>query len=103
MSKRAVIRCVIVSLVIALVVPLFTFEVLATIGPDGMPSRSVSLDPSGPLPEVRQLYGIEKYRYMFSTGWIWLPFLKRSALYFLIAFAASLGVSAWNAKQGRDA
>ena len=105
MSSQTVVRCLVVSLVIALVAPLFLFDVVAFIGPDGAPMSSVGVDPftTNQLPETRQLFGIEKYRYMFGAGWLWVPYLKTSAINFLIAFVASLGVSIWNAWQRRDA
>ena len=104
MNRRVFVRCIVVSLAIALVVPALTFEVGAPIGPDGTPISPVGLTPSTvPFPEFRQLFGLEKYRYMFTAGpWLWWLYFKHSIIYFLIALAASLGVSIWNAKQ-RDA
>lgn len=104
MNTRVLIRCVVISLAIALVVPALTFQVGAPIGPDGAPMSPVGLTPSTvPFPEFRELFGLEKYRYMFTAGsWLWWLYLKHSAIYFLIAFVSSLGVSIWNTKQ-RDA
>jgi hypothetical protein len=103
MNRQAVLRCIVVSLVVALVTPLFTIDVIAPIGPDGAPTSTVGLDPAKGLPEMRQLFGVEKYRYMLASDWIWISYLRASTTYFLIAFVASLGVSVWNARQRRDA
>jgi len=94
-----------VSVVVGLVTPILIIDVIAPIGPDGVPISTAGLDLSGktPLPEMRQLFGVEKYRYMFTTGWLWVAYLRASVLYFLVAFVASLGVSVWNARQRRDA
>jgi len=102
MSSRVLIRCAVVSALIALVTPIFTAPGLfAPIGPDGAPTPALVLDSNGtrPLPEMRELFGFEKYRYMVATGEYW----HESVPYFLVALVASLGVSIWNAKQQRDA
>ena len=105
MNARSLIRCFVVSLVIALVTPMFTFDVAAPVGADGalMPSVALERSSTTPFPEMRHLYGIEKYRYILATGWLWPIYLKASAINFLIAFVASLAVSFWNKKQRRDA
>jgi hypothetical protein len=104
MNARALIRCFVVSFVIAIVTPMFTFDVAAPIGADGAVMPSVALDPSSPapFPEMRPLHGIEKYRYILATGWVWPIYLKACAINF-IAFVASLAVSFWNKRQPRDA
>jgi len=103
MSGRILIRCLIVSVAIALILPVFTFVVVAPIGPDGNPLPSMAIQPTGPTQflETRELTGFEKYRYMFTNGswWWWLIYLKASASYFLIALASSAGVCFWNAKR----
>lgn len=104
MNTRTLVRCFVVSLVIAIIVPIFDFDVVAFIGPDGNPIMSgVQLEPSGgtPLPPTRQLFGIEKYRYMSGGGWVWVLYLKSSLMYFLISFVAGFSVSVWNARQRR--
>jgi hypothetical protein len=105
MNTQALFRCFIVSLVIAIVTPIFLFDVAAPIGADGAVTPSVVLDPSSPapFPEMQPLHGIEKYRYILATAWLWPIYLEASAINFLIAFVASLAVSFWNERQPRDA
>ena len=102
MSSRVFIRCAVVSVLIALVTPIFTApDIVAPVGPDGAPSPALVLSPSGTkrLPEMRELSGLEKYRYMVTSG----LYSRESVLYFLVALVASLSVSIWNATQRRDA
>src|SRR5258706_5141574 len=107
MTRRTLIRCLVVSVVIALITPLFMFVVIAPIGPDGNPLPMMAFHSNDPMPshETRQLFGLEKYRYMFTGGWwrswVWLIYLKESAWYFLIALVSSLAVCFWNAKATR--
>jgi hypothetical protein len=102
MSTRVFIRCAVVSFLIALLTPIFTSpDIVAPIGPDGAPKPALVLSQSGtkPLPEMRELSGLEKYRYMVATG----LYFRESVAYLLVALVASLSVSVWNAKQRRDA
>lgn len=104
MNILILIRCFVVSLIIGLSTPMFTIEVIAPIGPDGAPMLNIGVDPSSntPLPEMRRLVGLEKYRYMLAAGWLWQAYLRASVMYFIIAFVASFGVSVWNVLQGRS-
>src|SRR5882724_4658257 len=102
MNSRVLIRCAVVSVLIALIAPIFTSpDFLAPIGPDGVPKPAlVATDSSTkPLPEMRELSGLEKYRYMIATG----LYSRESVPYFFVALVASLIISLWNAKQRRDA
>ena len=104
MTMPTLLRCFIVSLAIALVVPIFTFNVIAPVDSTGSPIASVPMGPGDVvIPETRQLFGIEKYRYIFSTTFVWEPYLKAVAEFFLAAFVASVVASAWNHRKRRDA
>ena len=82
MNIRVLSRCAVVSAVIALITPMFTSpDVVAQADADGVPLPAVIWDSSHgarPLPEMRELFGFAKYRYMVATGLYWregVPYL----------------------------
>ena len=107
MTMPTLLRCFIVSVAIAVVAPIFTFVVIAPVDSTGSPIASVAMGPTTGgavvIPETRQLFGIEKYRYIFSTPFFWDLYLKAVAEFFLAAFVASVAASAWNQRKRRDA
>lgn len=105
MTMPTLLRCVIVSVAVAVTAPIFTFVVFAPVDSTGSPIASVPMGPATGgtvvIPEMRQLSGIEKYRYIFSTPFIWEIYLRGVADFFFAAFVASVAASAWNGRKSR--
>jgi hypothetical protein len=103
---RMLARCFVVSLVIALVDPLINFVVIAPVNWRDTPSIPIPSGTSGStimIPDTRQLFGIEKYQYIFATGGVLELYMLASANVFVATLVAGLAVSVWNGRKRVDA
>jgi hypothetical protein len=96
----------VVSLVIALVDPLINFVFIAPVNWRESPSIQIPSGVAGSsvmVPDARQLFGIEKYQYIFATGRVLELYMLASANIFVAALVAVLAVSVWNGRKRVDA
>ena len=111
MNKAKWLRCFLVSLVVALIAPFFTFTVgVATVGPmvvpgdfqhiQGMSSEAVETYLNSPH-GTRKISGMEKFLFPFTVPGAWQFYLRGVITIFIIVFISCVSVTLWIARAER--